>query len=95
MKKILSEIYHETFTVKSRSDHMKEEYIQAVDRLNEMEEQLCRVLPEEAVELFEQYKIASSDLAEITGEQDFISGYQLGVKMIMAGIGRSEEEKSE
>ncbi len=32
MKKILSEIYHETFTVKSRSDHLKEEYIQAVDR---------------------------------------------------------------
>ena len=90
MKKILSEIYHETFTVKSRSDHMKEEYIQAVDRLNELEEQLCKILPEEAVELFEQYKIASSDLAEITGEQD-ISGYQLGVKMIMAGIGRSEE----
>ena len=70
---------------------MKEEYIQAVDRLNELEEQLCKILPEEAVELFEQYKIASSDLAEITGEQDFRSGYQLGVKMIMAGIGRSEE----
>ena len=70
---------------------MKEEYIQAVERLNELEEQLCKVLPEEAVELFEQYKIASSDLAEIAGEQDFISGYQLGVKMIMAGIGRSEE----
>ena len=49
MKKILSEIYHETFTVKSRSDHMKEEYIQAVDRLKELEEQLCTVLPEEAV----------------------------------------------
>ena len=91
MKKILGEIYHETFTVKSRSGHMKEEYIQAVDRLNELEEQLCKILPEEAVELFEQYKIASSDLAESTGEQDFISGYQLGVKMIMAGIGRSEE----
>lgn len=43
------------------------------------------------VGILEQYKIASSDLAEITGEQDFISGYQLGVKMIMAGIGRSEE----
>ena len=70
---------------------MKEEYIQAVDRLNELEEQLCKVLPEEAVELFEQYKIASSDFTEITGEQDFISGYQLGVKMIMAGIGRREE----
>ena len=95
MKKILSEIYHETFTVKSRSDHMKEEYIQAVDRLNELEEQLCRVLPEEAVELFEQYKIASSDLAEITGEQDFISGYQLGVKMVMAGVERREEGKRE
>lgn len=74
---------------------MKEEYIQAVDRLNVLEDQLCRALPEEAVKLFEQYKIASSDLAEIAGEQDFISGYQLGVKMIMAGIGRSEEEKSE
>ena len=92
MKKILSEIYHETFTVKSRSDHMKEEYTQAVDRLNELEEQLCKILPEEAVKLFEQYKIASSDLAEIAGERDFISGYQLGVKMIMEGIGRSEEE---
>ena len=55
MKKILSEIYHETFTVKSRSDHMKEEYIQAVDRLNELEEQFCKVLPEEAIKLFEQY----------------------------------------
>ena len=95
MKKILSEIYHETFTVKSRSDHMKEEYIQAVDRLNELEEQLCKVLPEEAVELLEQYKIASSDLAEIIGEQDFISGYQLGVKMVMAGIDRSEEGERE
>ena len=70
---------------------MKEEYIKAVERLNELEEQIYKVLPEEAVELFEQYKIASSDLAEITGEQDFISGYQLGVKMVMAGIGRSEE----
>ena len=55
MKKILSEIYHETFTVKSRSDHMKEEYIQAVDRLNELEEQLCKILPEEAIKRFEQY----------------------------------------
>ena len=43
------------------------------------------------VGILEQYKIASSDFAEITGEQDFISGYQLGVKMIMAGIGRTEE----
>lgn len=91
MKKILSEIYHETLTVKSRSDYMKEEYIRAVGWLNELEEQLCRVLPEEAVKLFEQYKIASSDLAEITGEQDFISGCQLGVKMIMAWIERREE----
>lgn len=74
---------------------MKEEYIQAVDRLNELEEQFCKVLPEEAIKLFEQYKIASSDLAEITGEQDFISGYQLGVRMIMAGIGRSEEGERE
>ena len=95
MKKILSEIYHETFTVKSRGDHMKEESIQAVDRLNELEDQFCKVLPEEAIKLFEQYKIASSDLAEITGEQDFISGYQLGVRMIMAGIGRSEEGERE
>ena len=45
----------------------------------------------EPEKLFEQYKIASSNLAEITGEQDFISGYQLGVKMVMAGIGQSEE----
>ena len=90
MKKILSENYHETFTVKSRSDHKKEEYIQAVDRLNELEEQLCKVLPEEAVKLFEQYKSASSDFAEIIGEQDFISGYQLGVRMVMAGIDKGE-----
>ena len=90
MKKILSEIYHETFTVKSRSDHMKEEYIQVVDRLNELEEQLCKVLPDEAVKVFEQYKSASSDLAEIIGEQDFISGYQLGVRMVMAGIDKGE-----
>ena len=90
MKKILSEIYQEMFTVKSRSDHKKEEYIQNVDRLNELEEQLCKVLPEEAVKLFEQYKSASSDLAEIIGEQDFISGYQLGVRMVMAGIDKGE-----
>ncbi len=63
--------------------------------MNTLEEQLCKVLPEETVELFEQYKIASSDLAEIAGEQDFISGYQLGVKMIMAGIGRKEEGQRE
>ena len=69
---------------------MKEEYIQVVDRLNELEEQLCKVLPEEAVKLFEQYKSASSDLAEIIGEQDFISGYQLGVRMVMAGIDKGE-----
>ena len=61
------------------------------DRLNDLEEQLYKVLPEEAIKLFKQYRNASSDLAEITGEQGFISGYQLGVKMIMAGIGRSEE----
>ena len=32
MKKILSEIYYEMFTVKSRSDHKKEEFIQTVER---------------------------------------------------------------
>ena len=90
MKEEGKEADNEVLRIKIKQTGKKEEYIQNVDRLNELEEQLCKVLPEEAVKLFEQYKSASSDLAEIIGEQDFISGCQLGVRMVMAGIDKGE-----
>ncbi len=44
------------------------------------------VQPEENKTTFDEYMRARADLSDMNCEEDFVAGYQLGVRMMMAGL---------
>lgn len=82
MKNILSEIYHGSYDVLKRKDRKGTAFAATLNRMNELEAEIRKALPDEAKEAFENYIQAQADLAELACEEDFISGYQLGVAQI-------------
>ena len=90
MKNILSEIYHGSYDVLKRKDRKGTAFVETLNRMNELEAAIRKVLPDDVKEAFDAYIQAQADLADMACEEDFISGYKLGVQMLLAGIEHSE-----
>ena len=43
-------------------------------------------LPEGSKAVFDEYVRARADLSDMACEEDFVAGYQLGVRMMLAGL---------
>ena len=54
--------------------------------MNNLETEIRRALPDDAKDAVDAYIQAQADLAEMACEEDFISGYQLGTQMLLAGL---------
>ena len=51
-----------------------------------LEDGISNALPEESKTTFDEYVRARADPSDMACEEDFVAGYQLGVKMILAGL---------
>ena len=90
MKNILSEIYHGSYDVLKRKDRKGTAFAATLNRMNELETVIRKALPDDVKDAFDAYIQAQADLA---CEEDFISGYQLGVQMLLAGLDHDVLEK--
>ena len=86
MKNILSEIYHGRYTVLNHRNRKGTPFVKTLDRMNELESEIRKALPDGLKDAFEQYVQAQADLADMACEEDFISGYQLGIRLMLAGM---------
>ena len=86
MKNILSEIYHGSYDALKRKDRKGVAFATTLNRMNELEAEIRKVLPDDAKDAFERYIQAQADLTDMACEEDFISGYRLGVQMLLAGL---------
>ena len=86
MKNILSEIYHGSYTVLNHRKRKGTPFAKTLDRMNELESEIRKALPDGLKDAFEQYVQAQADLADMACEEDFISGYQLGIRLMLAGM---------
>ena len=86
MKNILSEIYQGNYDVLKRKDRKGTAFATTLNRMNEMETVIRKALPDDVKDAFDAYTQAQADLADMACEEDFISGYQLGTQMLLAGI---------
>ena len=86
MKNILSEIYHGQYEVLDHKNRKGTPFATTLDRLNVLEAEIKEALPDGLKDTFDQYAQAQVDLAEMACEEDFIAGYQLGVRMLLAGL---------
>lgn len=86
MKNILSEIYQGNYDVLKRKDRKGTAFAATLNRMNELEAAIRKALPDDVKEAFDAYIQAQADLADMACEEDFISGYQFGVQMIVTGL---------
>jgi len=86
MKNILSEIYQGNYDVLKRKDRKGTAFAATLNRMNELETVIRKALPDDVKDAFDAYIQAQADLADMACEEDFISGYQLGVQMLLAGL---------
>lgn len=86
MKNILSEIYQGNYDVLKRKDRKGTAFAATLNRMNELETEIRKALPDDVKDAFDAYIQAQADLSEMACEEDFIAGYQLGVNMILAGL---------
>ena len=89
MKNILSDIYQGNYTVHNHKNRKGTPFAETMDRIEKLEEEIRKALPEGSKAAFDEYVRARADLSDMACEEDFVAGYQLGVRMMLAGI--SEE----
>lgn len=86
MKNILSEIYRGNYTVLNHKDRKDTPFAETLDRMNELEDEIRKALPDGLKSTFEKYVRARIEMEYLACEEDFITGYQLGVRMLLAGL---------
>jgi len=62
--------------------------------MNELEAEIRKALPDDVKDAFDAYIQAQADLADIACKEDFISGYQLGIQMLLMGINHSDYKEN-
>ena len=88
MKNILSDIYQGNYTVHDHKNRKGTPFAETMDRIEKLEEEIRAALPEGSKATFNEYVRARVDLSDMACEEDFVAGYQLGVRMMLAGIGK-------
>ena len=87
MPSILSDLYNGRCRPFARS--YSAEYRSCLSAVCEAEERFMQKLPEELLSEFRQYVSVSAELSSVGGEEDFIEGFRLGVRL-MAEAAKTE-----
>jgi len=87
MPSILSDLYNGRCRPFARS--YSAEYRSRLSAVCEAEERFMQKLPEELRSEFRQYVSVSAELSSVGGEEDFIEGFRLGVRL-MAEAAKTE-----
>ena len=93
MQRILRDLYYGDYSAFERHRSRGPEETQAIDLVVALEERLHNELSKEMWAVFEQYEDASADLSCLTAEQDFIKGYRLGVRLMLAAFSEIYENR--
>ena len=86
MLRILRDLYYGDYSAFERRRLRGPEEAKTLDLVVDLEEKLHDGLSKEMWTLFEQYEDASADISCFTAEQDFIEGYRLGVRLMLAAF---------
>ena len=62
------------------------EYKRALGVVTRLEEELAKELPSELLPKFRKYSAACSELACVGYEEEFLFGYRIGTRFILAGL---------
>lgn len=90
MNNILKDIYHGDYTVFNHKQRKGTPFAITLDKMNELESKIREALPDGLRDTFDKYVSAQAELSEMVCEEDFITGYRLGVQLILAGIDNNE-----
>ena len=82
----LEDLYYGNLFPHEKSAKLDDEVKELLKLLNRNEEKLTATLSEEQKETFEKYKDCNREIYEICERDDFISGFQLGAKIIIEVI---------
>lgn len=94
MRNILSDIYRGKYTVIQKHNRKGTPFANLLDQSNELEMRIRKDLPESLRDVFDQYVKFNADLAYLACEEDFIAGYKLGVRLILAALENNQDNSS-
>lgn len=86
MKSILSELFCGKYVGAAAHDRENPALDEAFQRAEEMEQTLKKQLPGELAEVFQEYIAACEERNFLCGQQDFISGFRLAVRLFAEGL---------
>lgn len=84
MEKIILDIYRGNYSALDRPYVINSKERNAFAQVDGLKKALEKVLPKEHHSLLEKYYDAFMDAVSATGEQEFVFGYRMGVKMMIA-----------
>lgn len=86
MNSILSELFCGKYVGAAPSGIEGSELEEAFLRAEKIESELKKQLPEELQDKFQEYTQACADREFLVGQQDFISGFRLAVRLFAEGL---------
>lgn len=84
MYKLIFDIYHGNYEVLDRPYDTTSEEKRILQKIENLEELLKNLLPEESRSLLSQYSELFMELMVADGEGDYLAGFRLGVQMMLA-----------
>lgn len=90
MNNILSEIYNNDFSPMERPYRPNSEMSKVFANLERLEAEMLAALTPQLQEKFRAFDDAHTKLCSITGEEDFITGYCLGARLMLAALTDSQ-----
>lgn len=90
MRKILEDLYYGNIAPSEKTFLRKSEYARLMEKRDEFEEYLNRMLDGESKSRFQSFVETQSEISDVSIAESFIDGFRLGVKLILAAL--SEED---
>lgn len=87
----LEDLYYGNLFPQEKCAKLDDEVKELLKLLNRNEEKLISTLSDEQKETFEKYKDCNCEISEISERDDFISGFQLGAKIIIEVISSKQK----
>ncbi len=87
----LEDLYYGNLFPQEKCAKLDDEVKELLKLLNRNEEKLTATLTEVQKETFEKYKDCNREISEICERDDFISGFQLGAKIIIEVISSKQK----
>lgn len=85
MQKIIRDIYNQDFSCFEQTAPSSPRYKELIGDIVETEDKLRAMISKEAGTLLTEYANNCAALSAETGQDAFVAGYRLGIRMILAG----------